>query len=80
MMPSNLLTEPGAGADIPASSGNLGLGADGFRRACAPLQSQSGYVKGGSSIDICLVATFALEQLSLSVEEDPVFLRCIGHI
>jgi len=77
MMPSNLLTEPDAGADIPASSGTLRLGADGFRRACAPLQSQSSYVKGGGSIGICLVATFALEQLSLSVEEDP-FLRCMA--
>jgi len=50
MMPSNLFTEPDTGADIPASSGNLGLGAESsLKRDFAPLQSQGCYIKGRGS-------------------------------
>jgi len=84
-MPSNLFIEPDAGADIPASSGNLGLGAEsGLKiekdqrdQSQTPLQSQSCYVTGGGSIGICLVATSAFK-LSLSVEENPVSLRSVA--
>lgn len=72
-MPSNLLIKPDTRADIPASSGTLGLGAESGKTK-APLQSQS-YIKGGSSIRVCLITTLnASEQLTLSVEEYPVSL------
>jgi len=77
-MPSNLFIEPDTGADIPASSGTLGLGAErGLKRDQTPLQSQSCYIVGGSSIYICFIATSTFKQPSLSVEENPVFLRCV---
>ena len=75
-MPSNLLTEPETGADIPASSGTL---ESGLRRDQTPLQSQSCYVTGGSSIRICFITALStLEQLSLSVKEHPVSLRSVA--
>ncbi len=77
-IPSSVI-EPDTGADIPAGSGTLGLGAEsGFKRSQTPLQSQSCNVSGGSPIHICLITAFpAFEQLALSIEEDPVFLTRI---
>jgi len=78
MTPSNLLIEPDTGADIPASSGTLGLGAEsGLKRDQTPLQSQSCYVSACSSIYIGFIATFTFEQLSLSVKEYPIFLGSV---
>ena len=78
-MPSNLFIEPDTGADIPASSGTLGLGAEsGLKRDQTPLQSKSCYIVGGSSIYICFIATSTFKQPSLSVEENPVSLGSVS--
>ena len=77
MLPTTLI-KPDRTADIAPGSGNLGLGAESGLRDQAPLQSQSCYVTRGSSIHIGFVATFAFEQLSLTVEENPVSLRSVA--
>jgi len=79
-MPSDLLIEPDTGADIPASSGTLGLGAE-SGRSKTPLQSQSCYVSACSSIHICFIATLNThEQLPLSLKEHPVFLTHVSTL
>ena len=78
MLPTTLI-EPNRTADIAPSSGTLGLGAEsGLKRDQTPLQSQSCYITGGSSIYIGFIATFTSEQLSLSVEEHPALLRSVA--
>ena len=78
-MPSNLLTEPYGTADIAPSSGTLGLGAEsGLKRDKAPLQSQSCNISACSPIYIGFITTSTFEQLSLSIEEHPVFLRSVA--
>ncbi|WP_456487836.1 hypothetical protein, partial [Candidatus Alkanophaga liquidiphilum] len=76
MLPTTLI-EPDGAADSAPGSGTRGLGAESGLRDQTPLQSQSCYVTRGSSIHIGFVATFAFEQLSLTVEENPVSLRSV---
>ena len=77
MLPTTLI-EPDGAADIAPGSGTRGLGAESGRNSHeAPLQSQSCYVTGGSPVHVRLITTSAFKQPSLSVEENPVLLRCV---
>ena len=77
MLPTTLI-EPDGAADGAPGSGTRGLGAESGRNSHeAPLQSQSCYVSACSPVHVRLITTSAFKQLSLSVEENPVLLRCV---